>query len=80
MTLSNLTSFLAVIPAKAGTQRLSSSARNGSERQGHWIDSLHPQAALRAIHSANVRSGILPSQSAFAGMTAKSVAAVEIVQ
>jgi len=35
-----------------------------------WIDSLHPQLALRAIRFANVRFGVLPSQSAVpAGMT-----------
>jgi hypothetical protein len=34
-----------------------------------WIDWLLLQPALRAIGYADVRSGILPSQSAFAGMT-----------
>jgi hypothetical protein len=28
-------------------------------------DSLHPQASLRAIRCADVRSGILPAQSGF---------------
>jgi hypothetical protein len=28
-------------------------------------DALHPQAALRAIRCADVRSGILPAQSGF---------------
>jgi hypothetical protein len=34
-----------------------------------WIDWLLLQPALRAIGYADVRSGILPSQSAFDGMT-----------
>ena len=37
--------------------------------QARWIDSPLPRLALRAIRFANVRSGILPSQSACAGMT-----------
>ena len=32
------------------------------------IDELHPQFALRAIRCANIRFGILPSQSAKAGI------------
>ena len=39
--------------------------------KARWIDSLLPRLALRAIRFANVRFGILPSQSAFAGVTSK---------
>src|SRR3546814_356598 len=55
------------------TSSLRPGARRAGKTQGRWVDSLHPQAALRAIRCANVRSGILPAQSAFAGMTMRGM-------
>jgi hypothetical protein len=40
-----------------------------STRNEKWIDLPVPRLALRAIRYANVRSGILPPQSACAGIT-----------
>jgi hypothetical protein len=55
--------ILLVIPAKAGIQLLVLHFPREKKQQRHWITRRVPRLALRAIRFANVRFGILPSQS-----------------